>query len=105
MQQNWERRYDVVALDTKELTSLVALVCPGKHVTSVELLTAGLVNTNYKIRVAGLDEAFVLRLYVRDPEACARDRAIFELVQARVPVPELLYTRPSNDDDELSYAV
>ncbi|HLZ63662.1 MAG TPA: phosphotransferase [Ktedonosporobacter sp.] len=92
MQNNWSRRYDFVALEADQLASMLHPVFPGRQVTSVELLTAGLVNTNYKIRVSGLDEAFVLRIYLRDQEACARDRAIFELVQDQVPVPELLYT-------------
>lgn len=105
MQKDWERRYDFVALEADQLNAFLFPVFSDKRVTSVELLTSGLVNTNYKIRVAGFDEAFVLRFYVRDPAACSRDRAIFELVQATVPVPELLYAHPSTSEDELSYVV
>jgi hypothetical protein len=42
-----------------------------------ELLTAGLCNTNYKIKVADLADTFVLRLYIRDRNACQKDYDIF----------------------------
>src|SRR5579859_6070999 len=105
MQNNWSRRYDFVALETNELVSMLHPVFPGRQITSVELLTAGLVNTNYKIRVSGLDEAFVLRIYLRDHEACSRDRAIFEMVEDSVPVPKLLYTHTAGDMNHTAYAV
>ncbi len=78
---------------------------PGRSVTSVELLTAGKCNTNYKIQVAGLDDAFVLRIYTRDRAACQKDVDILALVQERVPVPEMLYSHTGDNAEDTTYAV
>ena len=59
----------------------------------MERLGGGLINTNYKLGVSGESEAFVLRLYAREPTQaiCAKEKAIFALVYGRVPVPEMLF--------------
>jgi len=105
MQQNWGRRHDFVVLNRAELTRMLEPVFPSKHVLSAELLTAGNCNTNYKITIAGLDEAFVLRIYVRDTEASQRDYHIFKLVEKCVPVPEMLYVHQGSTSDDLTYTV
>lgn len=106
MQQNWQRRHQFVDVEETTISSMLQPVFPGRALTSLELLTAGLCNTNYKFTVAGLAEAFVLRIYVREQEACSRDQAIFKLVAPTVPVPELLYADPaSNYTDVAAYSV
>ena len=66
MEQDWGRRYDHVLLEDKTIAPLLQPVFPGKLLDSVELLTAGKCNTNYKIKISGLNESFVLRVHVRD---------------------------------------
>jgi len=102
MEEDWGRRHDFVALEEATLTSMLQPVFPGKSVVSAQLLTEGHCNTNYKIRVSGLDDAFVLRLYIRDRTACQKDRDILGLVQERVPIAHLLYADTEHD---VPYAV
>ncbi len=105
MQKDWNRRHDFVALDEPTMASMIQPVFPGKQITEVELLTAGLCNTNYKIKLAGLTDAFVLRLYIRDRAACQKDYDIFNLIQTRMPVPELLYIDSDGARYDTAYAV
>lgn len=102
MEENWGRRHDFVTLEDGRIADLLQPVFPGKSVVSAQLLTEGHCNTNYKIQISGLDDAFVLRLYIRDRAACQKDRDIFNLVQDRVPIAELLY---ANSEAEVPYAV
>ncbi len=105
MQRSWNRRHDFVELDKSTLTSMLQPIFPGKQVVEAELLTAGLCNTNYKIKVSGLADAFVLRLYIRNRAACQKDYDIFNLVQKHVPVPELLYIDSEGSRYATAYAV
>jgi hypothetical protein len=98
MEQNWERRHPFVALEERTISSLLQPVFPGKQLASFELLTAGKCNTNYTFTFWGSAERFVLRLYVRDKQACQKDRDLFELIHERVPMPELLYTHIADQD-------
>jgi aminoglycoside phosphotransferase (APT) family kinase protein len=53
-----------------------------------ELLTSGRANTLYAVTTT--HGKLVLRLHVRSPESCAKERALHALVQGSVPVPPLL---------------
>jgi aminoglycoside phosphotransferase (APT) family kinase protein len=105
MQKDWNRRHDFALLDEPTLNAMLQPVFPGKRAVEAELLTAGLCNTNYKIKVADLADTFVLRLYIRDRAACQKDYDIFNLVRRRVPVPELLYIDRDGSHYATAYAV
>jgi fructokinase len=70
---------------------MIAPVFAPRTVVKAELLSGGLANTNYKVSVSGLRESFVVRVYTRDPSACAREVDIFLRVRGVVPVPTLLF--------------
>jgi len=63
----------------------------ASRVVLVEALEGGLMNWNYKIRLSGSPEQFVLRFYDRDPSACAREARILSLVRGDVPVPQVMF--------------
>jgi aminoglycoside phosphotransferase (APT) family kinase protein len=64
-------------------------------VLDAQLLSGGLRNTNYRVRLpAG---AAVLRLYVAEPAACPREVALLGLLREVVPVPRVLDARPTAD--------
>jgi aminoglycoside phosphotransferase (APT) family kinase protein len=105
MEHEWGRRYDFVALEKDTINSLLQPVFPGRTLDSAEILTAGKCNTNYKIRVSGLNESFVLRIHVRDRASGERDLNIFRLVKEQVPVPHILYTHIRNEPEAISYTV
>jgi aminoglycoside phosphotransferase (APT) family kinase protein len=105
MEKDWGRVHEFVALEEDVLTSLLQPAFPGRKIISAELLTAGHCNTNYKIRVSDLNDAFVLRIYVRNHEAIQKDWDIFHLVQESVPIPELLYADLHGAEYDKPYAI
>lgn len=105
MSQHWERRHDFVYLEQNTLNALVQPAFPGKQVASAQLLITGYCNTNYKISIEGINESFVLRLYVQDRNACQKDLDIFQLVHERVPIPEIVYADPRSAHYPLPYSI
>src|SRR5947207_12270075 len=101
IEDGWGRRHDFAEMDKSTINRLIAPVFPGKQLAAAEVLTAGRCNTNYKIHVSGIEEAFVLRLYIRDHAACRKDWDILNLVRDRVAVPEMLYAQFDNDQADL----
>jgi fructokinase len=90
MQEGWERSSESVDLSLATLSEMVAPVFAPRTVVKAEALFGGLANTNYKVTISGLREAFVVRVYTRDPSACAREVDIFVRVRGVVPIPALL---------------
>lgn len=101
----WTRRHAFVALDDRELAAMLRPLFGERRVESAEPLTGGFVNTNYRVRLAGLDDAFVLRSYVRDAGACQRERDIIARVRGSVPVAEVLYADTRGEAFGRPYAV
>src|SRR5260221_3556748 len=101
----WARRHAFVALDDRELAAMLRPLFGERRVESAEPLAGGFVNTNYRVRLAGLDDVFVLRSYVRDAGACQRERDIITRVQGRVPVAEVLYADTRGEAFGRPYAV
>lgn len=52
----------------------------------------------YRIRLADSAQSLVLRLYDRDPSACALELDLLRLVRADVPVPEIIYAEPEGQE-------
>jgi aminoglycoside phosphotransferase (APT) family kinase protein len=71
---------------------------PGVRVAGLEPLTGGLTNSNYRVHLAGGGGSVVLRIFERDPAACAREAAVLGLVGATVPVPRVLHAEPDGHD-------
>ena len=71
-------------------TRLLDRVFPANRVVSIEPLLGGLINNNFKLHLAGLNDSFVLRFYRRDPAACQKEIDIYQLVRQTVPVPEVI---------------
>lgn len=105
MTVNWERRHEFVQQSDTTLQAMLQQALPGKRVASAQLLTTGYCNTNYKVTLDGLQDSVVLRLYVRDQNACQKDIDIFQLVHEHVPVPELLYADSSGTQFGIPYAI
>jgi aminoglycoside phosphotransferase (APT) family kinase protein len=92
------------ALDPPAVARMLEPIFGACSIASLEPLTGGLVNTNYRVRLAGRAEPVVLRVYA-DPEACPRDAALLRLVRDRVPVPEILLADSSGERCDRPYAV
>ncbi len=56
-------------------------------------------NTNYRVQFNATDWSIVLRFYVRDAAACAKEVDVLRLVRSVVPVPEVLHVEPNGLGD------
>jgi aminoglycoside phosphotransferase (APT) family kinase protein len=77
----------------------------GRQVRAVQLLAGGLMNRNCRVRIDSPPESVVLRLYDRDPGACAKEVALLELLRRTLPVPAVLYAEPAAGDAGPPFAV
>ena len=100
-----ERREPLVPVTRPLVAELLRPVFGPCTPVSVEPLTAGRVNTNYRVQVAGSSQPIVLRIYTRRADVCAREAALFRLVRDWVLVPELLWADSSGSSYERPYAV
>jgi aminoglycoside phosphotransferase (APT) family kinase protein len=82
-----------------QVRHLLATIFPRRRVESFELLTGGLCNDNLKIEFASSEAPLVLRIFRRDPTACAREVALLNLVRSTVPVPEVFHSEPEGIPD------
>ena len=71
----------------------------ARRVADVLPLDGGLMNRNYRVRFADSAEAFVLRFFDRDPNACGKESAVLALVRDDVPVPEVLHVDQNGRDE------
>ena|SRR3972149_1575428 len=62
---------------------------------SFEILSGGAVNTTFKICWDG--ELYVLRFYVRDKNLASIEKRVYQLIQATVPVPEMLFASSGDE--------
>lgn len=105
MEQHWGRRHGLIALDEGTLAELLQPIAAGKRVLAAEPLSGGLVNTNYRVTLAGFDRPVVLRLYARDGTACQKDVDLFARLWGRVPMAELLHADAAGERIGRPYAV
>lgn len=90
VEEGWHRGYPHLELDRDAIQSLL-----GTAVLEAEVLSGGLRNTNYRMRLLGEPRPVVLRLYTADPAACGREISLMRLVAERIPVPGVLRADPT----------
>jgi len=95
----WKTAGPPPPLSTATVDALLAGWRKSRRVADVVALDGGLMNRNYRLRFADSTEAFVLRFFDRDPNACGKEAAALALVRGDVPVPEVLHVE-SNGRDE-----
>lgn len=105
MQSDWERRHALLTLDEATLAHLLQPAFPGHRIVMAEPLAGGLVNTNYRVTLDGLDDPVVLRVYTREAAACRRELDLYALVSPTVPVPDLFYADPDATHWERPYLI
>ncbi len=92
--EGWRAPHDIAPPGVAEVERLLAPWLGGRHVLSIDALAGGLVNRNCRLEIESAPAPVVLRIYDRDPAACAKELAILSLVRERVPVPAVLYADP-----------
>lgn len=87
----WSRAEPPTLLSRAEITRLLDPWLAGRDVLEAEYLSGGLSNRNFLLRLSGRPQECVLRLYDRDPAACAKEVAVLGMVGRDLPVPRVLY--------------
>lgn len=77
------------SLDTVKL--LLGNIFGRTRVAHVQLLSEGLCNFNYRVDLNAGAEAFVVRIYGRDPNVCQKEADLLRTLRDKIPVPELLH--------------
>jgi aminoglycoside phosphotransferase (APT) family kinase protein len=88
---SWNRPTPVVPLSIAAISRMLEPWLAGRDVTSAELMSGGLVNRNFLLRLDGRPRECVLRVYDRDPATCAKEVAVLGLIGREVPVPRVLF--------------
>ncbi|GIP38974.1 hypothetical protein J31TS4_22540 [Paenibacillus sp. J31TS4] len=105
MKENWERTNSEL-LELAETQQLAeAAFGPEAQVVEAERLGEGFSNTNYKLRLQGHADPYVLRLYRSGPETAEKERAIARLVEERVPTARFVYLDSSGTHRERPWAI
>ncbi len=76
---------------------IIARAFPGHPLVRCEPAAEGVLNTVYRIAVAGVEGEFALRMHTRDPGGCRKELDLHQLVAARVPVPEVVFADPEGE--------
>jgi aminoglycoside phosphotransferase (APT) family kinase protein len=103
MTQGWLAKSANLMTVTQELppvrlVRILEQALPGSALTSCEPLTDGASNLNYLLRFVGSNDPLVLRIYTRDPGACAKELAILRPARGIIPVPEVIHAGSQGDD-------
>lgn len=105
MEENWDRRSEVVRLELAKINEMVRPGLAGRKVVGAEVIASGHANTNYKLALEGSDEALVLRLYTRQENACLKEFNLFKALRDRVPMAEMVFVEPELSEFGFPYSV
>lgn len=88
LKNHWERYQ--AHFDISE-SMMMALVSPfSSSIVSATLLSEGCANTNYKVDLAD-GRSVVLRIYLREHNALDRELGLCNLIQTKLPIPQIYY--------------
>lgn len=90
-----ERMHEITNINKEIANKLIRTLDSKKEVESIEWLPGGSSTTNYKIRIKGLNQIFVLRIYPKADNSCHKEFTVHNAVKDYIPVPETYYI---NDD-------
>jgi aminoglycoside phosphotransferase (APT) family kinase protein len=98
-----ERRSPLLQLSREQVDAALRSVLPEARLVSHAVATSGRSNTNYFLDTdCG---RFVLRVHVRDAALGPKEQALSRLVHGRVPVAEVLGTRPGGEALEQAFSL
>jgi len=89
--ENWENPREQYRFRAGTYAKMVRQAFPHKKLLSYEEIAGGCANLNIKIHVEDHATPFMLRIYLRDPEAASREKNLGALLHETVPVPRTYY--------------
>jgi aminoglycoside phosphotransferase (APT) family kinase protein len=78
---------------------------PGTRAISIEPLTDGLRNANFRLELDGGPRRVVLRIYEHDESICRKEIDLLRRIHDDLPVPEVLFAEPRGFEDVPPFAV
>jgi aminoglycoside phosphotransferase (APT) family kinase protein len=99
------RRHPFVHLAAEEIGAMLEPAFGRRRVVAAEPLTDGASTTSYRVALEGLEEAYVLRIFARDPTACRKELDITRLVAGTVPIAEIVDADPDGARHGRPYSV
>jgi Ser/Thr protein kinase RdoA (MazF antagonist) len=66
---------------------MLRLIYPDRKLISLELITGGCANFNFKIQLEDEEHSLILRVYLRDKDAAYREQKLAALLKPSIPVP------------------
>ena len=105
MDNEWERMHKITDINKETADKLIRSFDSKKEVESLEMLTGGRSTTNYKIRIKGLNQIFVLRIYPKADKSCHKEFTIHNTVKDYIPVPEIYYINDDKTIIDKPYAI
>jgi len=90
LERGWERRKSAPAIGRAELLERLRPYAGGRPILATDVLSGGAINLNIHARLEDPPEDVVLRLYLLDPGAAAKEAALLRLVEGTVPAPRVL---------------
>jgi len=104
LKKHWERFQVHIDLNVLLAAKLIAPFV-SDDIAELILLSAGCANSNFKVTFKSRRQPVVLRIYIRDHSALARETQIHQLLSGKLPIPELLYADDSKLHIPYPYAV
>ena len=104
LKKHWERFQVHIDLDVLLAAKLIAPFARDE-IDELVLLSEGCANTNFKVTFKTRRQPVVLRIYVRDHSALARETQLHRLLNGKLPIPALLYADDSKLHIPHPYAV
>jgi aminoglycoside phosphotransferase (APT) family kinase protein len=93
------RRQQAALITPERLERILDRALPNRAFSSFELLPGGSTNLNYLVRFNETHAPAVLRIYVRDREACSKELALISSAARLLPVPEILFADANGHED------
>jgi len=90
MERDWEKRYATPHISIERIVELLREAGCERPVRACDDLGGGCVNLNMHLRLGAPEEDVVLRFYLRDAAAAAKEAALLTHLADVVPVPRVL---------------
>ncbi len=105
MDNEWERINEVIEINKEIANELVRSFDSRKVVESIEKFSGGRSTTNYKIKIEGLEQEFVLRIYSKSSNICKKEFEVYKKLGEFIPIPEVYYIDEENNIINKPYAI
>ncbi|WP_282019807.1 phosphotransferase family protein [Planomicrobium okeanokoites] len=90
LKAGWERTKPMILPDHPTISVLLKEILNGKSITRIEPLGGGLSNSNLKLTLQN-EETIVLLIYNDGGKKAEIEKEVLQLVQGKLPVPEVFY--------------